>query len=397
MKNFIMGTTPDCYNPAYFNLYEQFEYGMYFTESAELVMDYYITDVTEAESVSYGKKEEKKPEPLITKGTAFIDKVKYFFNKILEFIVKLIRMFMDKADELFKINDKFLKEQANMIRTIDNKFWKNIHIDIFDYNMTRLQNTIYAQFNCPKIDEKNNKLKELLSFEGTEEEFKKKYFPDIVRLQQDDKGFKEAAKIYFRNIQGSDSKPTDFSGTAAETKVIRLLEYAINYKQSSAKKIRDSVTGFKGSLERVKADFEKNNISEYIAAESAILTEDNGSVSMDNINGNTLTGEKTGAPHVGTRAFQRVKQYGNLLLALHTAQMTVAEECYFAAIHVLKKVYSLARSQGAINMNKVEKETKKFEEQQETNKRNNEAYNRARRMNGRSDAAQAAANANYKD
>ena len=77
--------------------------------------------------------------------------------------------------------------------------------------------------------------------------------------------------------------------------------------------------------------------------------------------------------------------------------MTVAEECYFAAIHVLKKIYSLARSQGAINMNKVEKETKKFEEQQETNKRNNEAYNRARRMNGRSDAVQAAANANYKD
>ena len=33
MKNFIMGTTPDCYNPAYFNLYEQFEYGMYFTDS----------------------------------------------------------------------------------------------------------------------------------------------------------------------------------------------------------------------------------------------------------------------------------------------------------------------------------------------------------------------------
>lgn len=389
MKNFIMGVSPNFYNQLYFNLYEQLEYDMFYADASSIALEYYVSDVTEAESVTYGKQEEKKPDPLITKGSAFIDKVKYYFKKVVDFVVRLIKMFMDKVDELFKINDKFLKEQAGLIRTIKRGFWGDLHINIYDYNMVRIQNTIYSEFNCPKIDDKNNKLKEIVSFDGTEDEFRKKYFPEIVRLQKDDISFKQAAKIYFRNIQGADSKPTTLSGTAAQDKVIKLLEFAMNYKQSYAKKIRDSLTGFKGSLERVKADFEKNNIAQYISKENAVL-EGNGDVTMDNVNGNTLTGERTGAPHVGTRAFTRIKQYGNLLLALHTAQMTVAEECYFAAIHVLKKVYSLAQKQGAINLDREEKETKKFEQQQEKNKRDNEAYNRARRMNGRSDAVKAA-------
>ena len=391
MRTFITGIDRESINYDYFNLLEQFEYDMFFSDATSMCLEAYNDFVMEAEKVTYGKQPEKEPDKVITKGRAFADKVKLFFTKIIDLVVKLIKMFMDKADELFKINEKFLKDQANLIRTVKNRFWNEVHIDLYDYNTTRLGNSIYAEFNCPKIDDQNNKLKEIVSFEGTEEELRKKYFPDIMKHVDDKTSFKEAAKIYFRNIQGADSKPTHFNGTKAQIKVIDLLEYATNYKNSLAKKIRDGVTGYKGSMQRVYDDFEKGEIGKYITKEAALLEDGakSGDVYAENENGNTLTPQNNGAPHVGDRAFSRIKQYGSLLLTIHTAQMTIAEECYFSAIHVLKKVYSIAHEQGALNLKKQEEVEQQIKKEHEENAKHAKAINKARKKNSRGDAVQA--------
>jgi hypothetical protein len=48
-----------------------------------------------------------------------------------------------------------------------------------------------------------------------------------------------------------------------------------------------------------------------------------------------------------------MRDYGNILMTLQTAQMTIAEEYYFAAISVLKHLYSAADKQGYLNKEKA--------------------------------------------
>ena len=57
-----------------------------------------------------------------------------------------------------------------------------------------------------------------------------------------------------------------------------------------------------------------------------------------------------------------MRDYGNILLTLQTAQMTIAEEYYFAAISVLKHLYNAADKQGFLNKEKARNEQNKHDQ-----------------------------------
>ena len=371
--DFITAVSPDFYNPEYFNLLEQFEYDQLYSDMTYIISESY-SPVLEDDNgtVSTGKVKKEEPEKLATKSSLFLQRIKDFFKKVIELIKKVIRKFVDKADEYFKINEYFLKNQANAIATVKNiLFWKKVNVTLYDYDLTNLGKTVYQMLNIPKIDERGNKLKEIATFDGTEDELKGKYFNPITRLQStDDIGFKEAAKLYFRGVRSNQTKPVTISGMAAKDKVIKLLYYAQSYKDSYAKKIRDSLSDLEGGLGRVKTQVERNEFAAYVLSEAYEPSMEakqpaNGTVNAPGAHGDSLSSRKV-KNKVGNQVFTRIQQYGNILITLHTAQMTVAEEAYLCAIHILKKIYSMARDQGYINVEKAKKASaKKYNEQKD--------------------------------
>ncbi len=372
---FITAVSPEFYNPEYFNMLEQFEYDQMYSDASYMMLEAYeATPLYEADNgtVTTGKQKEEKAPKIATKGGLFLNRIKEFFKKVIDLIKKVIRKFVDKSDEYFKINEYFLKNQASMLTTVNkNSFWNNCNLSMYDYDFDAIGKPVYASLDVPKIDAKSHKLKQIISFNGTEDELKQKFFNQITRLQTDGVGFKEAAKLYFRGVRSNQAKPIVFKGNAAKDRCMKLLQFAQTYKDSCAKKIRDSLSDLEGSMTRVGSDMEKSNWRDYVLAESTLPTLEaddtpkNGTVGMIGARGNSVVSTDS-KNKVGTEVFDRVRQYGDILITVHTAQMTVAEELYFCAIHILKKIYNLARNQGLINVEKAGKnEAKRYNQEKD--------------------------------
>jgi len=400
--NYITGVSSNFYNPEYFNLLEQFEYQVQYDDTVTFIMESYQA-LLEYESVEYdntkkagllkrlSQKVKGNQQQQLTKGQAFMQRIKEYFVKAIAFLARLAQKFMDKADELFNINKKFIEEKAYLVLGIkDDDFWKKITITMFDYNTVNLQKTPYADFHIPELDANNNDTKKIYSSKWDDEQFEKAYFSKILKFKGDKDSFKDAAKNYYRNIQGSDKKPNVLTGRAAQDRLINCHTYVKNYKQVTAKRIRDAISKIKGSLERVKKDYETNKIIEYATAESFlplfevgsnVTTNDqpkNGTVETEAPRGDAAVEEKD-KNRVGERIFGRIKKYAQYLQTLHTAQMTVAEEYYFTSIHVLKSVVSIAEKE-----HKIDAELAKSEN---TRDKNAEAARaNAMKKNSRSDA-----------
>ena len=370
--NYITGVSSNFYSGEYFNALEQFEYQTQYDDTLAFIMESYDI-LLEYESVEYNntkkagilkrlsQKVKGNKEQQLTKGQAFLQRIKEYFKAAIKLIATIAQKFMDKVDELFKINQKFIEERAFYVLGIkDADFWDNLKITIFDYNSRNLQQSPYADFHIPELDAKNDATKKIYNTKWDEDQFEKAYFSKILKFKGEKDSFKEAAKKYYRNIQGSDAKPIELAGAKAKDKIVKCYAYVKNYKQTTAKRIRDQLSKIKGALERVDKDFETDKIMQYvdealIVSLEADETAPNGSVKAEGLNGDT-TVEQKDKEHVGQRIFGRIKKYGNYLLTLHTAQMTVAEEYYFASIHVLKGVVSVAEKKGKIDKEKAAKE-----------------------------------------
>ena len=392
--NYITAISPDFYNPTYFNILESMEYELMAYEH-QCMMESFNEVLLEADDMAgtayqkprglagriydsvKSKVKNKNGDQQLTKGQAFMQKIKTYFKIIRDKLKIILRKFMDKVDELFKLNQKFITERLYLLMGVDDKFWSGATITLYHYNRAALDSTIYTLFQCPEIDSKSAALKKLLSEKGTHDEFIKNHFHKILQHAGPKDGLKEAAKNFFRGTKSSEDKMTQFTKNDAKTQAEWSYTYLKAYKDKTARNIRDAITKLNRSMERVEKDFSTNKMIDYIQegfisvyeeTKPAPTTGDskpiNGSVQYTNGNGLTAVDPKD-ANHTGTEVFSRVKDYGNILMTLHTAQMTIAEEYYFSSIHVLKQLYKLADDQGFLNKEKAEAGRKELNKQAE--------------------------------
>jgi hypothetical protein len=396
--NYITSISPDFYNPTYFNILESMEYEL-ITYDHQCVMEVFNNAILEADGLAgdatYAKHDGKlksmwkgitskatnpdgsKP---LTKGQAFIRRMQQYFSIMKQKIKLLLRKFMDKVDELFKLNDKFIRERLHWLKGVDDDFWDGASVTLFDYPEERLNNTIYSIFGCPEIDPKNSTLRQWMMEPGTREEFIDKHFTKVIRCKGPKDGFKEAAKNFFRGNTTSEAKMKVFEGkNDCKKKAEWCYVYLKSYKDKTAHNIRDQLSKINGSMDRVEKDFMTDKMVEYVDNKSAmesynailekITTIPSGTDSRSDSKAKTGdveykdanglgTVQQGGENHTGTRLFEKVKAYGEILLTLQTAQMTVAEEFYFASIHALKHLYKLADDHGFLNKMKADEEKK---------------------------------------
>ena len=411
--NYITAISPDFYNPTYFNILESMEYEL-IAYDHQCMMEAFNEVLLEAESTAsdtamggdanYAKPDSKlksawkavtskvtnadgsKP---LTKGQAFIRRMQKYFTIIKQKIKLLLRKFMDKVDELFKLNDKFIRERLYWLNGIDDDFWDGASVTLFDYPENRLNNTIYTIFGCPEIDSKNSQLRQWMMEKGTREEFIEKHFKDIIHCKGPKDGFKEAAKNYFRGNTTSEAKLKQFSGKDhCKNKAKWCYLYLKSYKDKTAHNIRDQLSKINGAMDRVEKDFMTDKAMQYVDKSNATEAYDpiwetitnipsgtdsrsdakarSGDVEYKDANGLGAV-QQGGENHTGTKLFEKVKAYGEILLTIQTAQMTVAEECYFASIHALKHLYKLADDHGFLNKMKADEEKKKLIKQKNDN------------------------------
>lgn len=378
---YITGINQEYYNPTYFNILESIEYEMLVYEHMTVMDSYFDVVTEEVAGTTYTKPKNmgqrlwgairnRNADGKETKGSAFLNKMKEYFKIMREKIKEILRKFMQKVDELFGLNQKFIKERLYLLRGVDKKFWDGATVTIYPYNVN-LDATIYTTFQCPEIDSKSNQLKTLMTEGGTKEEFIAKHFKKVMDCAGEKDGFKEAAKNFFRGTKNSADKMFQYTKNDANIQASKAYVYLASYKDKTAKIIRDQMTKLNGGMERVERDFENNKIMDYINESWYATYEEvqkvdakdakNGTTEIEGENGKE--GVVNGSENkTGTRVFNRMRDYGNILLTLQTAQMTIAEEYYFAAISVLKHLYNAADKQGFLNKEKARDEQNKHDQ-----------------------------------
>lgn len=404
--NYITAISPDFYNPTYFNILESMEYELLAYEH-QCMMEAFNEVLIEADEVAGTTY--KKPDGILkkikngikskvtnddgskplTKGQAFMQRMKAWFKLIKDKLKVILRKFMDKVDELFKLNDKFIKERLYWVTGIDRDFWKGATVTIYNYNRVDLDKTIYTIFQCPEIDANNSTLKQWMAEDGSKEDFINKHFKKVMDCAGPKDGFKEAAKNYFRGTKNGEAKMHQLTEGDAQKRAEWCFNYLQSYKDKTARNIRDAITKLHGAIDRVEKDFTTDKMIKYMDNQSSttehwvpIYEADiqvnvrnssvtNGSANVQNANGIGAV-KQGGENHTGTELFNKVHNYGDILMVLHTAQMTIAEEYYFASIHVLKSLYKLADDQGFLNKMKAEQEKKKLVKQGESKAEANE-------------------------
>ena len=384
---YITMSPNSCYNPDYFNLLEQMEYELLLAEHIAITEAFseILEDAHEVNDVQKSSAAQKLGvlknrmfgKNGIAKGQTFFNRINQYFTIIINKIKEIGQKFMGKVNELFKLNDKFIKEKLYLLKHVDGDFWKTIEITTYPYKKGLLNDNIYGIFGVPEVDAKNKQLQEMLSENITKDEFVTKHFEKIERCKGPKDGLNEGAKNFFRGINGSEAKMTKYTGDDAKDKCIDAIDYLANYKTSTAQAINNHIKNLEGAMTRAKKDFETDKTNEYMAKKEAYTPVDEGQQKVDatrtqvsdadGINHGGDLNKPGGENNTGSRVFAKMKEYGNIIMLLHTAQMTVAEEYYYASLAILKSVYSKADKQGAIHREEADKAR-----QQETIDKNNQ-------------------------
>lgn len=389
----IVAVSSDFYNPEYFNILEQYEYDCLFLEYTAVAMEAYDPTFEALNGdVDYNKRSKwqrfkdrvsklrSKTSDKTTKGEAFGDKVKAWFKYVGERLKFIIQKFVDKVDELFKLNKKFIDEQGHNVVGVDDEFWEDVKITVYPYDRNRITKTIYENFDIPKIDSKGDKIRKMFSY-NTVDEMVQEQFKEILKYKGPKDSFTTAIKKYYRNVKGVDGDLVQLENKAAKGHAIEAYNYVKTYKDYTARNIRDSITELKGAMERIDRDFQNNKLADYIGANesySPIFEADepqNGTVqsASDTANGSTMV-DKKDAGHVGTRAFARIKQYSDILMKLLTAKMTIAEEYYFSSLHLLKALFSKAQRENYIDKDLANTKLKDKNDQVEASNKTIKGY-----------------------
>ena len=368
------------YNPDYFNILEQLEYELLLYEHMAITEAF--TEVLEDVHGVSSVQQQSAPSKLralanrtfgeknAAKGQTFFNRIHQYFTLIITKIKEITQKFMNKVNELVKANDNFVKNKLHLLDHVDGDFWKTVEITTYPYKKDLLNDNIYGIFSVPRIDANNNTLKEMLSDTSTKEELLATYFKKLERYQGPNEGIKEAAKNFFRGVDSSDAKMVKYTGDDAQKRCTWMRDYLQSYKTSTAQAIQNHMKELQGATERAQKDFETNKLVEYSAKKESYIpsleaqvkvdpskTNDrNGTVSdTDDLYRGAEQNKPGGENNTGNRIFSRMKDYENILMALHTAQMTIAEEYYYASLNILRGVYNKAEKQGNLDVKAADK------------------------------------------
>lgn len=318
----------------------------------------------------------------MTKGQAFMNKVKEVIRNFVNFIKSIIYKFTDKVQELLKLNAGWFEKNAYKIAGIEDSFWNDCKIDCYPYNENLIKGTIYS--NGSKFQSfKNSSVMKNIDNGFENDDALKAYVCRVVH-DLDPESFVNGAKIFYRG----DKTVKVFTGSDAKEICGKFVEYVKDYSNISklvtngineaAKQVADLERKYNpdGTIKEGFIDSENVNLYsiledtqlqygelkdlvledvngvEYIVCEATKKETDksaNGSVEMEPAGSNVKkTVTKRGASKVGSNTLTRRMKYWRLVLDMNTARMTIAEEFYNCAMRTLRAVVRNAEGRGEI-------------------------------------------------
>lgn len=357
-----------------------------------------LEDVTVNPRNEADKEASKKNVP---KGQAFMAKIKEMIQTFVNFMKSVIYKFMDKVQELLKLNTGWFEKNAYKIDGISSDFWNDCNIDCYPYIYGAKNNTdIFAKnifSNGSKFQSYQNSTVTKRIDEGFENDAQMREYVASEIHKLDNESFVNGAKIFYRG----DKVVRNFTGSQAKELCKAFVSYIKEYK-STAKNIQNGAneaTKYVAELERkynpdgtlkegfIAADnillysiledmqiqygelkdlsLEDASGMEYIIMEAEVAADkkpSNGSVNMDPKGSNEKEAvTNKGASNTGSQTLSRRMKYWRLVADMNTARMTIAEECYNCAIRTLKAVIRNAENRGQIQFrdNDIPEEQKK--------------------------------------
>lgn len=344
-----------------------------------------------------------------------------FIQSIIDWISNLFGNYEKNTKESIKKKDKWVKENLDKIKNIDDKFWDEYFIDFEPYYGTkanpiqeRFKNNIYSELTLKKVNADGTGDTKRIDegFEDDKEMLEWASETTLYKFNKDEPNAVEATKAYYRGRYAVKEGNVRYTGVAFKTVMLSMAAFVKEYG-----KIAVAISKELKNMERICEDIKKksegpkqiNNASESlygidkydsllysvieedylwniprykkIVENSHIILEDGTGAVVDNDKGGSgavhrvnpdtnNNGEEEKLPEQKTqekdqsKAFTNRMKYVKLIISIMTARMTVAEECYNKSFNCLRKVLTMAHDNKFLKepITDAEKPEKKTEE-----------------------------------
>ena len=158
---------------------------------------------------------------------------KPMYQKIWEFLKKLVNAFIEKATNLFTSNSEWFKENGDRFNNITDNQYQQLKVTIYDYKFNNIKPADYNKSVNSRLsidaarEDKGNLFK-------TKDDMKKVMFKGIETKSMD-KDIINGFKNYWRGT----TKTTTFQGMSIKGQVEKMLGFCQDYK-SKAEKIKEA-------------------------------------------------------------------------------------------------------------------------------------------------------------
>lgn len=373
------------------------------------------------------KAEKQKEKNKKEKGVG--NRIGRFIQKILDWISNLFGNYEKNTKKSIKKNEKWVKENLDKIKNVDDKFWSEYYIDFEPYYGTdiikiqdKFKNNIYTELNLKavnadgsgftaKVDNGFDEKKDLLK-EASE---------TLFNYNKEEPNFVEAAKAYYRGRYSVKEGNVRYRGDSFKKVILAMADYVKQYgnvakeigkelkmMDNICKKIAEKAQSTEGAkqinlnsaygidkfdqllysiieedylwnIPRYKKIVENSHI---ILEETKVVDNKEKTSSGVHQEEDSKEKEKEKIPEQTTSEKDKVKAFTNrleyvkIILSVMTARMTIAEECYNKSFNCLNKVLNMAHDNKFLNEPiteanpKEEKEEKKGETDSNADKQN---------------------------
>lgn len=368
------------------------------------------------------RKAEKQEKKKKKKEKGIGNRIGRFIQSIIDWISNLFGNYEKNTKESIKKKEKWVKENLDKAKNIDDKFWSDYYIDFEPYYGTKIikvqdkfKNSIYTELKLEPvnadgtgptqiIDKGFKERKDLLAWAS----------PKLFNYNKEEPNFIEATKAYYRGRYEVKEGNVRYRGQEFKNVILNMAEYVKQYgkvakeisKELDAmdricKKIAEKAGSTEGAkkidmnsaygvdkfdpllysiieedylwnIPRYKKIVENSHI---ILEETEVIKDDEKSGVKKDENTNEEEKEKE-VPEQKTlekdsiTAFTNRLNYVKIILSVMTARMTVAEECYNKSFNCLRKVLTMAHD------NKFLKEPITDADSSESNNKDNKEENK---------------------
>lgn len=348
-----------------------------------------------------------------------------FIQSIIDWISNLFGNYEKNTKESIKKKAKWVKENLDKIKNIDDKFWDEYFIDFEPYYGTKanpiqekFKNSIYSELTLKKVNADGTGDTKRID-EGFEDDKKMLEWASVATLykfNKDEPSAVEAAKAYYRGRYTVKEGNVRYTGTSFKTVMLSMAEFvkeygkiavAISTELKNMERVCDDIAKKAEGPKQIKASESFYDIDKYDSLLYSIIEEDylwniprykkiveNSHIILEDAVGTpvkTEEGGSGGTPKANpdgdknnneeeqreeqktqekdqSKAFTNRMKYVKLIISIMTARMTVAEECYNKSFNCLRKVLTMAYDNKFLKepITDAEKPEKKTEETAET-------------------------------